>query len=269
VNNLITRTITGVIFVGLIVMSVLLGDYFFLSFFVIIVFFGSYELNVLVMENSDRAFSIFCSIISSLIFLIAVSGGMFSLPWAEFSYHFIIPLLFLVPIAGLFRGGIPYVKRIGVGILSAVVVAFAFIALANILILDSGKIALLAFFCIIWTYDTFAYLVGIAIGKRRVCEAISPKKSWEGTIGGLVFGILCAVVFYYFTAGFSFATWTGYAIVICLFGTLGDYCESMLKRSVDVKDSGKILPGHGGILDRFDSAMLAAPFALLYLHFVL
>lgn len=267
-RNLITRSITGAVFVALTVASVLLGGYFFLAFFVVIVFLGSYEFNALFFGKTGKGFSVFCAIISTLIFFILSWGKLFPLLEQETVYLLIVPLLFLIPIVGLFAGGISYVKRIGTGMLGAVILPLAFAAMAYVLAFPAGRTALLAFFCIIWTYDTFAYLVGVSIGKHRVCEAISPKKSWEGTIGGLIFGIVCALVFYFVTQTFSWPVWIGYALIICFFGTLGDYCESMLKRSVDVKDSGKILPGHGGVLDRFDSAILTAPFALLYLHLI-
>lgn len=270
VNNLIVRTITGAVFVGLTVASILCGAYLFLAFFAVIVFLGAYEFTSLVAGKTKRGLTFFSAGVAACIFLVAASGKLTNVLWTgDIGYLIIIPLLFLIPIAGLFMGGIPLVRHIGAGMLSAVILPAAFVSLTDILAFSWGKNLLLAFFFIIWSYDTFAYLVGITIGRHRVCEAISPKKSWEGTFGGLVFGIICAVVFYFLTDTLSVWQWMGYAFIICLFGTLGDYCESMFKRSLNVKDSGKILPGHGGILDRFDSAILAGPFALLYLHFIL
>lgn len=124
--------------------------------------------------------------------------------------------------------------------------------------------AMLAFISIIWVNDVFAYLVGVTLGKHRLCERISPKKSWEGFFGGLVGAVGVAVLFGYLFEG-NLLVWGGLGLVTALAGVAGDLVESLIKREVDVKDSGKIMPGHGGFLDRFDALYLAAPFALFYL----
>ena len=132
---------------------------------------------------------------------------------------------------------------------------------------------LLALFIFIWLNDTGAFCVGTLIGKRRLFERISPKKSWEGFWGGLGLCILLAVVIsYWFNDVFSgpnLYTWIGLSIVVSVFSTLGDLCESLIKRSIGVKDSGKLLPGHGGILDRIDSLLLVSPTALFFLSLLL
>ena len=124
--------------------------------------------------------------------------------------------------------------------------------------------AMLAFVSIIWVNDVFAYLVGVTLGKHRLCERISPKKSWEGFFGGLVGAVGVAVLFGHLFDG-NLIVWGGLGLVTALAGVAGDLVESLIKREVDVKDSGKIMPGHGGFLDRFDALYLAAPFALFYL----
>ena len=124
--------------------------------------------------------------------------------------------------------------------------------------------AMLAFMSIIWANDIFAYLVGITFGKHRLCERISPKKSWEGFFGGLIGAVGVSVLFGYLFGG-DLLIWAGLGLVTALAGVVGDLVESLIKREVDVKDSGKIMPGHGGFLDRFDALYLAAPFALFYL----
>ena len=124
--------------------------------------------------------------------------------------------------------------------------------------------AMLAFVSIIWANDVFAYLVGVTCGKHRLCERISPKKSWEGFFGGLVGAVGLAVLFGHLFGG-NLLVWGGLGLVTALAGVAGDLVESMMKREVDVKDSGKIMPGHGGILDRFDALFIAVPFAFVYL----
>ena len=125
---------------------------------------------------------------------------------------------------------------------------------------------LMALFVFVWTNDTGAYIVGCTLGKHRLFERISPKKSWEGFFGGLAFCIILASLANYIIPGMlSTAQWIGMGILTSIFSTWGDLCESLLKRTAGVKDSGKILPGHGGILDRFDSELIASPVIFIYL----
>ena len=124
----------------------------------------------------------------------------------------------------------------------------------------------LSVFIFLWASDSGAYLVGSLIGKHRLFERISPKKSWEGSIGGGVLALVAAWALWYFFPIMSLWQWIGMALVVVVFGTWGDLVESLLKRQLGIKDSGHILPGHGGILDRFDSSMLAVPAVVIYLY---
>lgn len=123
-----------------------------------------------------------------------------------------------------------------------------------------------AYLCIIWTNDVFAYLVGMALGRHRLFERLSPKKSWEGFFGGLAGAAAVGVLAGRLLGGNLWA-WGGLALVVAATGVLGDLAESMFKRAAGVKDSGRSIPGHGGVLDRFDAVLLSAPFALIYLLF--
>jgi phosphatidate cytidylyltransferase len=116
-----------------------------------------------------------------------------------------------------------------------------------------------------WMNDTGAYLVGSNFGRRMLFPRISPKKTWEGTIGGVVITFITAASFCAFSGELRLFDWMVLAAFVSVFGTLGDLVESMLKRSVGVKDSGNLLPGHGGVLDRFDAFIFVLPFAAAYL----
>lgn len=121
-------------------------------------------------------------------------------------------------------------------------------------------------FALIWINDTFAFIVGKSMGKHKLLERISPKKTVEGFIGGLVFCCIASVLFFYFIPDLlSLGLWLTVAIVTSVFGTLGDLIQSQLKRQAGVKDSGRIMPGHGGLYDRLDSIIFAAPFLYLFL----
>ena len=133
--------------------------------------------------------------------------------------------------------------------------------------LYSPRMVLLVF-VLLWANDTFAYLTGRLLGKHKLFERISPGKTIEGSIGGLVFTMVGIVVFSHYVDWLSLHQAIGMGLIAVVFGTLGDLCESMLKRQAGVKDSGKLIPGHGGILDRFDSVLFAMPFVFVFLLLV-
>ena len=123
---------------------------------------------------------------------------------------------------------------------------------------------LIAYICIVWSNDVFAYLVGMAIGRRRLFERLSPKKSWEGFFGGVAGAVVAALVVAHLLGDAPMA-WCGLAVVTVVTAVLGDLAESMFKRAAEVKDSGNLIPGHGGVLDRFDALLLSAPFVFVYM----
>ena len=129
----------------------------------------------------------------------------------------------------------------------------------------AGPELIVLIFCLLWANDVFAYLTGKLLGKHKLFPRISPGKTIEGSLGGLVFTIIAMVIFSHYADWLSIPAAIGMAAIAVVFGTLGDLCESMLKRQAGVKDSGKLIPGHGGILDRFDSVMFSVPFIFVYL----
>jgi len=128
---------------------------------------------------------------------------------------------------------------------------------------------IIAFYSIIWIYDTFAYLIGVSLGKRKLLKHISPNKTVEGFIGGLLITIFISLFFRNFFNFFSTIQWVIFSFIIAIFATIGDLFESMIKRFFKVKDTGNILPGHGGILDRIDSILIASPIGFLLLKIFL
>ncbi len=159
-------------------------------------------------------------------------------------------------------------------LISQVMIALPFSLTADILHSADWEISrwiMLAVFVCIWSNDTGAYLVGSLIGKHKLIPKVSPGKTWEGLIGGFIFSILAGYIFSLSVAEFALWQWLLFAFTISLFGTFGDLMESLLKRTIGVKDSGNFMPGHGGILDRFDSFLLATPAVYLliklFVHF--
>ena len=146
------------------------------------------------------------------------------------------------------------------------------VAMLNGIMSITAPRLLLGVFIFIWLYDTGAYCVGMLLGRHRLFERISPKKSWEGVIGGILLSVAGAYVTHRWFDEFfqvpDFTIWMGLSVVVAVFATFGDLVESLIKRTVGVKDSGHILPGHGGILDRIDSLLLVAPAVLIYLMLI-
>ena len=146
-----------------------------------------------------------------------------------------------------------------------------FVALPCILMMRMyDKYLLIVLFCLIWINDIFAYLTGMAIGRHKLFERISPKKTIEGSLGGLVMtGVFGFLANHFWLHLFDKWEMIGLVVVVVVFGSLGDLCESMMKRQAGVKDSGNVIPGHGGILDRFDATFLAVPAVYCYLTIIL
>ncbi len=142
----------------------------------------------------------------------------------------------------------------------------------NSAVYEASFLLPLSVFVFLWMSDTGAYCFGSWLGKHKLFERISPKKSWEGFFGGLFVAILSSIGMWYldtlYLSAFSLPVWMGLALVVAVFGTWGDLVESLLKRKLDLKDSGSLLPGHGGMLDRFDSSLMAIPAALCYVFLV-
>ena len=123
-------------------------------------------------------------------------------------------------------------------------------------------------FVLIWSNDTFAYLIGKSIGKRKLFERISPKKTIEGFLGGLIGSLIISFIIFKYTLLFNFGIWMALAVLISVFGTIGDLVQSKFKRNAGVKDSGVSMPGHGGLYDRLDSILFASPFIFAFLEII-
>lgn len=184
----------------------------------------------------------------------------------------IVPILFGIFIIELFRNRPQPIPNIGYTILGIIYVAVPFTLLHELSYYSNFQFGntynydiLIGYFFVLWANDTGAYLVGRKIGKTKLFERISPKKTWEGSIGGAVLGLTIGYVNSLIFPEISLAVWLGIAAIIVVFGSLGDLVESLFKRSLNIKDSGKLLPGHGGVLDRFDGIFISAPMVYTFL----
>ncbi len=263
-----TRAITGFFFIIIMLGSVLLGPYVFTAFFTVLSFFCLNEFYRMVKTANIKP-----NRTAGLIgggFIFAGIGLHYILNIDSKFLLIIIPVLASIFIAQLYKhteNPFTHIAYTILGLLFAIAPFCFFFGLAFINGSYSSHFPL-AFLLLLWSSDTGAYVVGIKFGKTPLFEIHSPKKTWEGFIGGMLFTVFISAIIAHYFADINLWQWAIMAILICCFGTMGDLVESMLKRSLNTKDSGNILPGHGGLLDRFDGLLLAAPMVFAYLYLI-
>lgn len=268
-TNIVQRSITGVVLLGIIIGSIVLCEYSFLICigtllsFTLFEFYNITKTEAIVPQNIfGFVIGICCFVASYLFARNLVDTRVFTL---------LIPLFLILFIIELYKKqGNPF-QNIAFTILGIFYIAIPY-SLFNFIVFNTYNARysfdlLLCLFAFNWTNDTGAYLFGSSIGKHRLFERISPKKSWEGAAGGAVCVVGIAFLFAYLLPYISIVNWIILGLLVCAFGIFGDLVESLLKRSLNIKDSGTFLPGHGGFLDRFDAVIFSTPafFAYLYL----
>lgn len=266
-KNLIQRTLTGILFIVTIIGSILFDPIVFFIVCLLVAILGMIELKKLLERKYDRV-NLFAALLLGLSFQILVfldTQDVINDRW----YVLLMPMVWIPFIHELFKGGDHPFQRIALTLLVPVYVSLplTFLYLFGCADGEFNSSLLLGFFAMVWCNDTGAYVVGVSIGKHKLYERISPKKTWEGFIGGVIFTMGAAWGIYEWTGISQLWVWLLAGVVISFFGTIGDLVESMLKRNVDIKDSGSILPGHGGVLDRFDAVLFSAP--MVYALFIL
>lgn len=271
-SDLIQRSLTGAVFILALLIGILVNEYSYFVLFLVILVLALSELYKLLNDKYNVEISLTISVIGGVLFYIGAylffsticSSFLAFIPF--FAWFFIFFVLELYskkknPIASLAFSalGLLYIA-LPIGLTAYL--AFNYND-------DSYHYGyLLALFVFIWVNDSFAYLVGSLFGKHRLFERISPKKSWEGFLGGLTFTLSSSLLFAYFFPNQSLWVWLGIAFLVVVTGTLGDLLESLFKRTLEVKDSGNLLPGHGGVLDRFDSMLFSIIPVVIFLELV-
>lgn len=275
-NNFIQRAITGLLFVVVLVGCIVYSHISFGVIFALISALSVYEFAHLINTNTKAHINPVINVLGGLFLFLAFTGYLTNVAGAGIFIPYLLILIYLF-ISQLYLKHEQPIDNWAYSMLAQVYVALPF-ALLNVLAyhhvqvdaesyeLSYNYVLPLSIFVFIWLSDTGAYCVGSLIGKHRLFERISPKKSWEGSTGGAIFAIAAAFTFARFYPDMPTAHWVGLAVVVVIFGTWGDLTESLLKRRLGVKDSGKMLPGHGGMLDRFDSSLMAIPAAVVYMY---
>jgi phosphatidate cytidylyltransferase len=263
-NEILKRSITGVIFITLVIGSLYLGSiysFFVLGSFMLIglnEFYNFFQLKEEISLNKFLLFT-YAILIYSLLF------------WAPTKYFPIVfpPLFFIFILFEIWRKKDNPLLNLGVSILAFIYVTipFSILSILNTSLIEKSFVITLGMFLLIWSNDTFAYLSGRLMGKTKLFERISPKKTWEGTIGGVLMTVLISYLIFKVSGLYTPSFWMISALIISPCAILGDLLESLFKRSLGIKDSGTILPGHGGVLDRFDAALLTAPIYFSWILF--
>ena len=276
-KNLITRTITGIIFVAAVVASFLRPEAMVLLFS-IVTGLTIWEFTGLVNEREDVNVNRFISTVAGVYFFFAMTYFCSDLYGGAAKSVVFIPYLVTVIyllIAELYLKHPDPIQDWAYTMLSQMYIALPF-SMLNVLaftatnngVVTFNTLLPLSIFVFLWVNDTGAYCVGSLLGRHKLFPRISPGKSWEGSAGGAVFVLVAAYAISYFLDDrmLTLPQWLGLGLVVVVFGTWGDLIESLFKRTLGIKDSGTILPGHGGMLDRFDSSLLAIPAAVVYLY---
>lgn len=265
-SNFLKRTITGALFLVVMIGGMAWSYWSMLVLFFAIAMLGLAEFYKLAGMAGAHPQKWLSMATGAAIFFLAAADAQLNM---YFVFVLGFPFITAIFFAELYRNSPTPFQNIAFALLGIIYVLLPFAAWARYLFPYNGTYnphILLGYFVILWTNDTGAYIVGMSLGRHKLWERISPKKSWEGFIGGMVFSVLAAYIISGYYTELSMALWIAVGFMVCIFGTLGDLVKSMFKRSINIKDSGTILPGHGGILDRFDGVFLSTPFILALLY---
>ncbi|MGN0070001.1 MAG: phosphatidate cytidylyltransferase [Prevotella sp.] len=276
-KNLIVRAITGVLFVAIMITGFLVPEGM-IALFALITGMSVWEYTGLVNSIKNVNVNRFITTAAGVYFFLAVAGFCADITPTAVFIPYLLTIVYLF-IAELYAKNENAINDWAYTMLSQMYIALP-LSMINVLAFtnDNGmtrfnSLIPLSVFVFLWVNDTGAYCSGSLFGRHKLFPRISPGKSWEGSIGGGVFVVAAAAVIGHFdslqtfgTTSLTFFQWTGLGLVVVFFGTWGDLVESLFKRTLGVKDSGNILPGHGGMLDRFDSSLMAIPAAVIYLY---
>lgn len=276
-KNLIARTITGIFFVATIVIG-FLNPTAMTLLFALITALSVWEFTGLVNMRPGVSINRFICTAAGVYFFFAMVGFSSDLTPSTVFIPYLVTLIYLL-ISELYAKAEDPINNWAYTMFSQLYVALPF-SLLNVLAFRATPAGVvytylipLCVFVFLWINDTGAYCCGSLLGKHKLFPRVSPGKSWEGSIGGFIFVAAAAVGIWYYTETYGLNTvqlsmgeWIGLGWTVALFGTWGDLVESLFKRTLGIKDSGNILPGHGGMLDRFDSSLLAIPAAVVYLY---
>ena len=264
-SNLSQRVIVGVLGAAVFIGSICFSEWTYFLLFLGLTLLGIAEFYRIVRVQGIHANRGIGFLLGGLFFVAVFLVQAGRMP-GELLY-FALPVLFFIFIYELYRKQPQPFTNIAFTMMGVIYVAGPF-GLLHVLAYHEGTYSwqpVLGLMLLIWASDTGGYIAGKNFGKHKLFERISPGKTWEGWIGGTLFSVGVGYALAYFFDDLELYQWVSIAVIVAVFGVWGDLVESMLKRSLGVKDSGTLLPGHGGLLDRFDSLLMAIPFIVAFL----
>lgn len=270
-SNLVIRALSGLAYVVVMVGCLVLGMNTYCVLFAVITAVLLNEFNTLLANHGIAYVNNMVTVTSGVYLFLAMFLYVADFASAIVFLPYVLSFLFII-ISGLYtKQGNP-VANWAYSFAGQLYVALP-MSLLNVLAFNGmyDYILPLAVFVFLWLNDTGAYCFGCSLSKKipyKLFPSVSPNKSWVGSVGGAITVMIGACCFYYILGKEDLWFWIGFGLTVCVFGTWGDLVESQLKRQLGIKDSGKFLPGHGGALDRFDSALLAIPAAVVYVALV-
>lgn len=262
-REIIVRTISGVLYISIVIFSMSTSHEWFMGLFFILGIITLSEFLKLVHLKSYLAY-------------ILLALFLYFLSYSVFEINAVYLFLILSCFVNLFLfkdllwvSKIPmFEKKKYIAVIFYIISGFVYLTLIPFINGDFQPKIIVSIFVLIWANDTFAYIIGKSIGKHKLLERISPKKTIEGFIGGLIGSIVAGIVLCYYTELFELKIWVVLSIIASVFGTIGDLIQSKFKRQAGVKDSGVLMPGHGGLYDRLDSIVYASPFIYAFLEII-
>lgn len=284
-SNLVIRTLTGIVFVAVLVGAILTGPLPFTVLFALITGLTTWEFCTILNQNMHLQINRFITTVAAVVFFMCILGFYLGMTGAGMFVPLFLTIIYLL-VGELYLNNPNPLQNWAFSMMALFYIALPF-SLLGLLAIELRTVEglgmplaviyrwifPLSIFIFLWTSDSGAYLFGSKFGKHRLFPRISPKKSWEGSIGGAAVALIASQVIAIWSDDFCANSdllnrlgWAGLALVVVIFGTWGDLVESLLKRKLGIKDSGNILPGHGGMLDRFDSSLLAIPAATVYIY---
>jgi phosphatidate cytidylyltransferase len=268
-NNLTQRLITAILGAFILIFCVAYNQWTYFAIFLFVCLIAIFEFYKLVQANGIVPLKYLGTFAGGLIYILSflIESKLIDSNW----YYSVFPVVSLIYFIKLYKRNEQHpFTNIGFTFLGILYVALPF-ALLNIIAFSHGYYSyqlVLGPLLLLWASDTGAYFAGVNFGKTKLFERVSPKKSWEGSMGGAMLSILMAYVLSLYFSELMLWQWMSVTAIIIIAGTYGDLVESLFKRSMEIKDSGTKLPGHGGFLDRFDGLLLSVPFIIIFFKLI-
>ena len=258
-NNLVVRLLTGIVFISAIIGAILWNQWAASLIFGGFMLLGIHEFTGLINKNTVYKIPRMLTLLVALLVFSGFIANFVGLVTNQVLAFSVILIAMISLISSIYADSTNAIQRSALTFFGWLYILIPFLLITQMCFTPRSKWEIIGMFILIWTNDSMAYATGRLIGKTKLFERISPKKTWEGTIGGIIFTLGAGFLWSFYVSELPLIFWIICSPLVAVAAIFGDLFESQIKRQLGVKDSGTILPGHGGILDRFDAALMAIP----------